>query len=236
MIPQAIKENKNISNIWKYDQTSGSSTFCITGEESTCLPINPEVFEPGTIIKYKVNDTEEKYFHVVFDEGDTLTLQQRENTVKATNWYASRDSTKGPLTILTALENATSGWTNVLNQTYTLGTTVFKDNAYTGCTSDSCTTNIYSLPARTAKARLISVQEINKIKTSSSVPMWMYNYLNDSINQGGTVNGTDFGYWTSSAYSSNSTGAWYVNTLSRMNAGATNLANVGARMVILVKK
>jgi len=163
-------KNKNISNIWKYDQRSGSSTFCVTGEESTCLPINPDTFEPGTIIKYKVNDTTEKYFHVLNDNGNTLTLQQRENTVYNTAWYADEnDNSKGPTTILSALENAIADWTNVLDQTYTLGTTVFKDNAFTGCNYDStnkvfnCTMNRYTLGPRTAKARMITVQEASHL-------------------------------------------------------------------------
>ena len=75
-----------------------------------------------------------------------MTLQQRENTVYNTAWYSSsNDSSKGPTTILPALESATSGWTNINNQTYTMGTTTFKTNAYTGCTSSGCTTNTYTL-------------------------------------------------------------------------------------------
>jgi len=65
------------------------------------------------VIKYKVNDTEERYFHVISDDGDTLTLQQRDNTLDTAMWYDSRaskksDTSKGPLTALSLLENATS--------------------------------------------------------------------------------------------------------------------------------
>ena len=135
MIPKTEKENQNILNIWKYDQTTGSSTFCVTGEEATCQEIDPpKTYAPGTIIKYKVNPTTEKYFHVISDDGETLTLQQRENTVTQTAWREGGNSTKeGPVTLLPLLENATSNWTNVLDQIYTLGTTTFKDNPYTGC-------------------------------------------------------------------------------------------------------
>ncbi len=112
-------------NIWKYAQETGSSTFCVTGEESTCLPINPDTFEVGTIIKYKVNAATEKYFHVIPNNGDTLTIQQRENIVYSTAWYTEvDDNPKGSIAILSALEGATKEWTNVLDQTYTLGTTL----------------------------------------------------------------------------------------------------------------
>jgi len=246
MIPQAVGKNKNIANVWKYDQTSGSSTFCVTGEESTCLPINPKTFEPGTIIKYKVNDTEEKYFHVVSDNGDTLTLQQRENIVYDIAWYTSKDSTKGPLTILPALESATAGWTNVLNQTYTLGSTVFKDNAYTGCSSyNSCTTNKYTLGERTAKARMITVQEAYSLGCTQdlqSCPVWMYNYLSGSVSYGGTVNqtgdvyGKNWGYWTMNANSSNSSAIWNIFYSGYLSSIDTTGNTRGGRAVVVIEK
>ncbi len=199
MIPKTEKENQNILNIWKYDQATGSITFCVTGKESTCVELTkrPNTYETGTIIKYKVNDTKELYFHVMFDEKDTLLLQQRENTVYNIAWYAgsTNDNTKGSLTILTSLEDATSEWSNVLNQTYTLGTTVFKDNAFTACNwvSVSCSSSKYTLKERTAKARMISPQETKALGCTSkyqSCPVWMYNYLHDSTSYGGTVNQT----------------------------------------------
>jgi len=125
---------------------------------------------------------------------------------------------------LPALESATSGWTNVLDQTYTMGTTIFKDNAFTECSSyNSCTTNTYTLGERTAKARMITVQEAHGLGCTGSpksCPIWMYNYLSfssssggsgsggSSSSNGGTVNqtggeyGSNDGYWTMNANSS----------------------------------
>ncbi len=241
-------KNKNISNIWKYDETTNSSTFCVTGEEVTCKEIEaPETYEPGTIIKYKVNDTEEKYFHVMFDEGDTLTLQQRENTVNQVAWYAAADNTKGPLTILPTLEEATVGWTNVLNQKYTLGTTIFKDNFYTGCmfvnasNSYKCVINTYTMGERIAKARMISVQEAQLLgctPIAKTCPIWMYNYLEKSTDYGGTVNqGSDWGYWTSSVDTSPSTHLWGMSYRGDMvNNGYTSMTGNGARAVVKINK
>jgi len=142
--------------------------------------IYPTTYEAGTIVQYKVNDYIIKYFHVVSDNGDTLTLQQRENIVYDTMWYEdASDNTKEPLTILSALENATSTWTNVSDQTYTLGSTTFKDNAYTGCSYDStnkvfnCTMNRYTLGPRTAKARMITVQEASHLGCLGYVEGWI---------------------------------------------------------------
>jgi len=239
-------KNKNISNIWKYDETTNSSTFCVTGEEVTCKEIEaPETYEPGTIIKYKVNPTTEKYFHVISDDGDTLTLQQRENTVAEVMWYAeSKDSRKGPITVLPMLEETTKDWVNVLDQTYTLGTTVFKDNAFTGCKKDdttyvySCTTNTYTLGERTAKARMLSMQEALSLGCNSSFqscPVWMYNYLSSSTNYGGTVNeGKGYAYWLMNAYYPY-TYACHLNYLGTLSGSATTVTQ-GARAVVKIKK
>ena len=84
-----------------------------------------------------------------------------------------------------------AGWSNVNVQTYTMGTTVFRDNAYTGCSSSSsCTTNTYTLASRTAKARMITVQEAKALgcsEATKSCPIWMYNYLYKSSSNGGTA-------------------------------------------------
>ncbi len=254
--PIEPSKNENITAIYQYNQNSESDTFCVTGEESTCKEITnvPETYETGTIIKYKVNDTSEKYFHVMFDNGNTLTLQQRENLLIGEKWYASaRDNTKGPLTILPLLEEATSGWSNVLIQTYTLGSTIFKDNAFTGCGYDdtinkfTCTTNTYILEERTARARMITAQEaysLGCVTTSESVtncPIWMYNYLYKSTSYGGTMNATgkETAYWTSNAVSSSSTSAWglgYHGKLGFYEPHGTTDPNYGTRAVIMINK
>jgi len=235
--------NSNITNIYAYNQETGSDTFCVTGEESTCVQIEaPATYEAGTIIKYKVNDTEEKYFHVISDNGTTLTLQQRENTINLVAWYAgSNNNANGPTTILPALESATSMWSNVIDQTYTLGTTVLKTNKYTGCTATSCTKNAYTLSSRTAKARLITMQEaigLGCTTTQKSCPVWMYNYLYNSTGFGGTVNqGTsqNTGYWTISADSSRTTSVWNINFTGLVNSYNTSSIE-GGRAVIMINK
>lgn len=189
--------NSNILAIYQYDATN-----CITGEESTCVELTtpPTTYTLGTIIKYKVNSTEEKYFHVISDNEKTLTLQQIESTVSGA-WYSEEeDNTKGPMTILPLLESATASWTNVKDQTYTMGTTPFNNNSFTGCYETEtnelvCTTNTYTLPERTAKARMITMQELTSLgcsKVEGSCPAWL-------------ATG-----WTMSANSAYASGAWLV--------------------------
>ncbi len=242
--------NKNILNIYAYNQEKESSTFCVTGEEETCQEIffAPSTYEVGTIIKYKVNDTTEKYFHVLNDNGNTLTLQQRENTVYNTAWYADEnDNSKGPTTILSALENAIADWTNVLDQTYTLGTTVFKDNAFTGCNYDStnkvfnCVTNTYQLEKVNIKVRMVSVQEAHALGCTNdkmSCPVWMYNYLKDAPGYGGTVddNTNSYGYWMISSQASNTTNAWSLDRYGYIRTSVTAIGGIGGRAVINIKK
>lgn len=236
--------NENILNVYQYDETLNSSTFCVTGEESTCVELveKPNNYKEGTIVKYKVNDDEIFYFFVISDNGNTLTLQQRENTIDPTAWYqGSNNNTYGPTTIIPILESATSNWSNVLDQTYTLGTTTFKSNYYTGCTSTSCTKNTYTLPSRTAKARMISMQEAIALgckTTQQSCPIWMYNYLYNSTGFGGTVDaGTskNTSYWTLSADSTRATSTWNINFTGLVNSYNTS-SQEGGRAVIMIDK
>ena len=172
-----------------------------------------------------------------------MTLQQRENTVYNTAWYSSsNDNSNGPTTILPALESATSGWTNVNNQTYTMGTTVFKDNAFTGCASSGCTINNYTLGQRTGKARMITMQEALSLgctTSDQSCPNWMNNYLNGSTSYGGTVNdttgGDNYGYWAMSA-DSGASNAWRVDYDGKVYNYFTTRTNSGARAVVVVSK
>ena len=88
-------------------------------------------------------------------------------------------SHKGPITAIKALENITKSWTNVNNQTYQMGTTVFAGgNAYTGCDCSTleCSTNIYTWSPRSSKARMITMQEATDLgctKSRNSCPKWI---------------------------------------------------------------
>ncbi len=269
---QEMKKNENIVAVYTYDTAT-----CQTGEEATCVEIGKQAtYNPGTIVKYKVNDTETKYFHVLFDNVDTLTMQQRENTIDTPiAWYQEEqtasqtasndkiratllnntmflagsylgDNTKGPVTVLNALETATSGWTNVIEQKYTMGTTNFKMNPFTGCNYDStgvtCTTNTYTLPERTSKVRMITAQEALSLGCSNvanSCPTWMNQYLNNDLNN--PQKSTE--YWTMSAVTSTSGGAISVGSDGSIKISITasqpydgGNVRAGARAVVVIDK
>ena len=241
----------NFIGVYKY--STATSTKCITGNESTCVKSTCYKTKTsgscpvGTIIKYKVNDSDIVTFHVMYDTGSTMTMQSQKNILYGTRWYQSDptngfSNTTGPIVALPALESATAGWTNVNNQTYTMGTTTFKTNAYTGCsTYSSCATNTYTLASRTAKARMITIQEAKYLgctATNKSCPIWMNNYLPQSTSYGGTINDTtdrNTGYWTMNAYPSNIYYAWFVSSHgSVQNYDA--YAPFGIRAVVVVSK
>ena len=191
---------------YTYSETENNK--CINGEEKTC--VENTCYEnksansciQGTIIKYYVNDTEQKVFYVLHDDGATITMQQRENTVRNIAWYKdANDSTKGPLTILPYLEAATATWTNVELQEYTAGYTNFYENAYTGCTYSTsnykitCSVNTYNgdsanltLSKRKVRARMITAQEAS----STSCLVWK-DGSKDSTIMGSSINANNDG-------------------------------------------
>ena len=272
----AIDELYNLSDIRKRSNIVSAYTYnastCVTGEESTCVATTcyktktANSCKAGDIIKYKVNDTDIVTFHVMFDNGTTMTMLSQKNVVSNTNWNSISDyatyntdgtvcaydacNDEGPMTVLVALERSTKLWTNVNNQTYTLGTTSLSSKgAYTGCSSySSCTANTYTLAERTAKARLITAQEAYNLGCTTggkTCPKWMYNYLYNSISYGGTVNDkssdtetgyNNWGFWTMSAKSSNTYEAWCVDYDGTLYSEDVYNRSRGARAVVVVNK
>ena len=184
---RVVAEQTKKEKIKAYTYSETGNNKCINGEEETCVETTCYKTKTansciqGTIIKYYVNDTEQKVFYVLHDDGSTITMQQRENTVRNIPWYKDADdSTKGPLTILPSLEAATETWTNVEFQEYTAGYTNFYQNAYTGCTHTgdykiTCSVNTYNgdqanltLSKRKVRARMITAQEAS----STSCLVW----------------------------------------------------------------
>lgn len=244
-------ENKNIKEAYTYDPTN-----CVTGEEKSCsviFSINQDTkIEPGTIIRYAVNDHDIKYFHVLHDDGAALTMQQRENTIYSTPWNSNSDSRYGPVTVLEKLEEATADWNNVMNQNYNMGTTKFgsADNGFSGCKEyNNCNYNHYTLERNNVKARMITIQEtaaLNCTTSNKSCPNWMNNYLYYSTSSGGTKNDNfaedgktrNYGYWTMSSLADGATSrAWVVRNYGLVvSSNVTTYTNSGARAVVVISK
>ena len=251
------QELSSIVKAYTYNQTSGASNYCVTGEEETCQETtcyestDANSCASGTIVDYKVNDSDTVRFHVMYDNGNTMTMQTQKNTVYNVAWYGTEQdytNANGPMTILPVLEEKTTGWTNVNPQTYTMGTTVFKTNGYTGCSSyNSCDANTYTLDERVANARMITVQEAADLGCTSeqkSCPIWMYNYLHNSTNYSGNTNDRiveneadgNYGFWLGSASSLNDNRGWYIGDSGLIYRSNTYDINLGARAVVEINK
>ena len=247
--------NSHINAVYKYNEhgsgTGASFTGCLGGAESGCSDIKSTLskistYPIGTVIKYEVSEGVYKYFNVIKDNGETLTLQERQNTVSSKAWYGtSSDYTNvnGPATtsgyVLYELEQATSSWTNVNDQTYSIG-----DNnttlGYSGCSSyNSCAVSKYTLTREAKKARMITIQETNNVgctQSNMSCPKFINNYLGSSLQYGGTFASGNAYYWTMSAYSGSSTYAWNVSYYGYVGYGSAYATNFGARAVVVINK
>lgn len=247
----------NIVKAYTYDERVDEASVCVTGEEAgcsltTCYQDRTAGSCPvGTIIDYKVNNDNTVRFHVLEDLGNTMLMQSQKNVYYSTGWYTGADNTKGPMAALSVLEGETSTWNNVNDQTYTMGVTLFKNNLYTGCSSSSsCTSNTYTLPTKTVKSRLITLQEVSALgctETPRSCPIWLGNYLGVSDQYGGTVNDkgpTDIArpqagnpsYWLMNAYLSNTTHSWTLNALRNVSSSISSHDTYGVRAVVEISK
>lgn len=238
-----------VVNAYAYSQESNSNDYCVTGEEKTCKKTTcyqnkiSGSCPAGTIIEYQVSKDVTKFFYVLHDDNNTITMQQRENILDGIAWNSTNDNTKGPITALEALDTATGDWNNVKDQTYTMGYTNFGGyGLYTGCAAyNNCSQNKYTLGAKTSKARMITVQEAMAVGCTSdgrSCPKWMYNYLISSTSFGGTINGTGNGIWTMNAYSENGFQAWniYFSGGIYFNNSVNRTGYNAIRPVILIDK
>ncbi len=248
--------NKELTTAYEYSEQEPK---CINGEEKTCVKTDcykkGKTCKQGTVIKYYVNNHEFYYFYVLHDDGTTITMQQRENTVRNIPWHAGeQDNSKGPDTILPALEQATSTWTNVNILNYKLGETILYENQYTKCSMVNgkvvCNDNTYILGERKARARIITALEASNTgcltytqdNADGSCPEWMYNYLLDSKTYGGSyndttknVNGEDnHCYWTSSAL--HSTYAMNICRFGSIHGAYVDINHHGARAVVEITK
>lgn len=229
----AFKGKVRIEGTQQYARISNAYTYnastCVTGNESTCVKSN--CYKPnntcssGDIIDYMVNGTTKVRFHVMYDENGVLTMQSQNNIISTVAWNSTNLNTDGPTTVLSALDTSIAMWTNPNNISYTLGTTTFKTNAYTSCSAyNSCSANKYTFSLKTAKARLMTVQEAANLgcsSTANSCPTWMH--------------ATNGGYWLSNASSSNDTNVYAINGGS-VNDYAISTGTYGARAVIQINK
>ena len=267
--------NPHIKAVYRYNESGTGTgleyTGCLGGTEAGCTDIVSTVrgdtnYNTGDIVKYEVKPGVEKYFNVLYDNGTTLTMQQRENTIYSTAWYAaSNNNSQGPTTVLPALENATSDWEYVNDQNYTARTTEFGTGTFktanTACTwtegatpnATQCSGNTYPVFTKTnVKARMITANEAGDMNckiyksdgsSNMSCKKFMNNYLYQSTTYGGTLEddyhtGSDhnYGYWTMSSNLSSSPYALNVSHSGFVGHDRTSGLYNGARAVVVIDK
>ncbi len=106
----------------------------ILTSNNSCIN-NTNKCENGTLVNVKVNDKENYDFYVIKDDGNELTLIMNKNLGSRVFWITKEDylesggtawnelvgtNSKGPLTVLKALEIRTQNWTNIKSYDYTL--------------------------------------------------------------------------------------------------------------------
>ena len=246
--------NSHIKAVYEYNQngsgTGSSYTGCLGGAEAGCVDVknsytSSSTYAVGTVIKYEVKDGLERYFNVIHDDGSTLTLQQRENTVASTDWTTGEvaySNTNTPnLTSGFAfyeLEQATADWEYVNTQNYSIG-----DNTttlgYSACKYEdvNCDKVGYTL-TRTAQARMITVQELASLNcafSGNSCKVFVYNYLNQESHNNSTVS---FSTDTKREYYTMNTESIHVIHVSAYGGVTWDNANVGSgvRAVIVIDK
>jgi len=169
--------------------------------------INEGTCPNGTIVKVAVNDNELYKFYVIKDDGNTITLIMSETLGNNVAWIDAEDYTtennkdetpdtcdytscndEGPITAINYLDGLTDEeWSNIPPRDYT----------YSGL--DDNGNRKYEDITRTMRARMITYEEVNTIKTTNngSLPGYIY---------GGSP------YWLSTAYSSGSEYAWIMGS------------------------
>ena len=202
----------------------------VTVTKPACLT-NGQECAVGTPVAIQVNKTETYKFYVLSDTGSEVTLIMDRNLYSAEDlandthdaaWmsaddYVDNDSCtsdacndQGPLTALKVLKTRTSGWTNIPAYTYILtndadglgGSSVYEP------ISKPATVTTEESPVENVRARLPRREEIYAINNSTTLTNtpWLCENLND------TGDNNTYGYWTSTANSTDSNfAAWYVS-------------------------
>ena len=215
----------------------------------------------GTLYECQVNETDIFNFYVLSVEENNINLIMDRNicedgTAQNINggstckyqWYSSETNSKGPITAMTVLYNATKNWTNIPDINF-LGIRVYEDEGNTGTygygkigigdngiyiteknqqinTSSEATIpydNNKKLKARLPKYGEI-IGENDECAYPETCPIWLLGNLNND------------GYWTLSSHSLSGNYACILDNISGVVASALINSENGIRPVITVSK
>ena len=194
---------------------------CITNK-TKCDAGTPVAVEvaPNLIYKfYVLNDDEAKNEVTLIMDRNLYSAEDLANGTNNVAWINKSDynddmnygdygnNNKGPLTALAVLKDRTSSWSNIPIYTYTLENDADGSggsNTYNPITKDT-KFGLEESPVENVRARLPRREEIYAINDSTSLTNtpWLYENLSFTPEN-------NAGYWTSTAYSSESFNAWFV--------------------------
>ena len=220
---------KRIVEIFKIEKTlAGLATTSIDlgitevdscVEKGTLCNFGAGVQEP-TVFAIKVNVDDVYKFYVINDDGNEVTLIMDRNLGEKVAWYENeKNSSFGPITAVTALNERTRGWTNISKRKYTY--------------ADDGGGAVYESFTETMRARLLTYTEAENLgcKTTGSCPAFLYINLSSA--------GTEeqpLGYWTSAAHATITGEAWTIRTEKKLSNRNTHSLNYGIRPVITLSK
>ena len=223
----SINALPNIVAAYKYSTTT--ATKCTTGNESTCVVTycytssTAGSCEPGTIIKYRVNDSEIRAFNVVSDNGSTITMQEIATNAD-TMWYY--DISYGPVSLLNIISSYTKNWTNVKTLSYMMGV---GSPRFTACQAyNECSSNSYTKTI-TGKARVITLQEATALGCTNiygSCPEWVVSNPNK---------GTIHMIWTLNTVYDTTNQAWVISHYRYLDKKTTS-ENTAYKVVVDIDK
>ena len=163
-----------------------SENSCIQAGNSCSV----DDIKSGIVVNVKVNNEQTEDFYVLADDGNKLTLILNRNLKDkfgyTVPWSNAEDSSYGPLTVLTELQERTSTWTNLSEVIIS----EFEDNTDEGIIIKTLAQSF------TMYARLPKYSEIYAINNSINLTdtTWLYTNLT-------SVFGGNYGYWTATASS-----------------------------------
>ena len=162
------------------------------------------------------------------DEGnDTVNLLLDHNTTARVAWASSGKNTNGPVEVKTQLENDTSSWNKSINARLIEASEIVTITGYANWN------NNYYYFHTNSNTEYTGAAGTNKYA-------WLFDNTRECTTYGCNVAVTDYsnyGYWTNTAFSRNSSNAWYVYYRGYLrDDNVNNAGRYGVRPVITVSR
>jgi len=233
---QDVKRNKPIAGV--VDTTDGAKYY--TGAQVTYYNPGSSTVSAGPCTEALYNSNTDKNgttgclkWYAYSEKGNYVNMILDHNvnagcTGDACKWAAS-DNSAGPVLALSTLDSYTSSWqTETPKVPNKYGTGGAESNPQ--IVPATANNNQYPIDYGSYKARLITYEELLRIKSanSNSLPSKLYGNLPANSN-------VPYGYWTSSPSAGDSRRAWCVYYIGSLNLDDVNrTTNYGVRPVITV--